>query len=430
MWPMGSHPALVHGTAEDIEAPPRARQLLTAALVPVVALTIAGLVVLWPEGERGGAARSLGFDTQLVNGTVADVEEVPCGGTAPEDGILCRSHQVRLTGGPDAGETISLEIPEGPSSVALREGDDIVLARTPDAPPELAYQFADYQRRSPLAALAVLFAVSVVLLGRWRGLRALAGLALSLLVLVGFVLPSILDGNNALAVAVVGASAIMLAALYLAHGFTARTSTAVLGTLASLGLTGVLALVFVAATRLTGLSSEEAVFLQLSAGQINLQGLILGGIIIGTLGVLDDVTVTQVSAVWELHLANPAFGVRELYRAAVRIGRDHIASTVNTLVLAYAGASLPLLILFVEVDRGLADVLTGEVVAIEVVRTLVGSIGLVASVPITTILAAVVITRSGAAPRGERHRRPEPVGASSGTWAPPRRELDWRDEEA
>jgi uncharacterized membrane protein len=208
------------------------------------------------------------------------------------------------------------------------------------------------------------------------------------------VLPSILDGNSAIAVALVGSSLIMLIALYLSHGYNPRTTTAVVGTVASLLLTGALALVFVAATKLTGLASEEAVFLQISAEQVNLRGLILGGIIIGSLGVLDDVTVTQVSAVWELHLANRTMPARELYRAALRIGRDHIASTVNTLVLAYAGAALPLLILFVEVERGFGDVITGEVVAIEVVRTLVGSIGLVASVPITTALAAVAVSRA------------------------------------
>jgi uncharacterized membrane protein len=198
---------------------------------------------------------------------------------------------------------------------------------------------------------------------------------------------------------------VMFVALYLAHGFNVRTTTAVLGTLCSLLLTGILAVIFMGTTRLTGLASEEAAFLQISAEQVNLEGLLLGGIIIGTLGVLDDVTVTQASAVWELHLANPSFGIKELYASAVRIGSDHIASTVNTLVLAYAGASLPLLILFSLSSRPLADLITTELVAVEIVRTLVGSIGLVASVPITTFLAATVTTgdpTSYRAPRAER----------------------------
>ncbi|MGH2687060.1 MAG: YibE/F family protein, partial [Actinomycetota bacterium] len=168
--------------------------------------------------------------------------------------------------------------------------------------------------------------------------------------------------------------------------------TAVLGTLASLGLTALLARLFVTAAQLTGFSTEEASILQLSAEQVNIQGLILGGIVIGSLGVLDDVTVTQASAVAELRVANPRYGFIDLYRSALRIGRDHIASTVNTLVLAYAGASLPLLILFTQASRNVGDVLTGEVVAVEIIRTLVGSIGLVASVPITTALAAWVLS--------------------------------------
>jgi uncharacterized membrane protein len=208
----------------------------------------------------------------------------------------------------------------------------------------------------------------------------------------------------------------MFLTLYLAHGVNARTTTAILGTMAALALTGALAIIFVNFGRFTGFGSEEASFLQLSAEQVNLQGLLLGGIIIGTLGVLDDVTITQASAVWELRLANPAYGVRDLYRAGIRIGRDHVASTVNTLVLAYAGASLPLLILFSVSNRGFVDVVNAEVVAAEVVRTLVGSIGLVASVPMTTFLAAAVVASSHSSevkPKDER----------------PRWEREWRNDD-
>jgi uncharacterized membrane protein len=196
----------------------------------------------------------------------------------------------------------------------------------------------------------------------------------------------------------------MFVALYLAHGFSVRTSTAVLGTLASLLLTVLLGWAFSGATQLSGLSSEEANFLQGAFGGVDPRGLLLAGVVIGALGVLDDVTVTQASAVWELRAANPAYGVWELYRAAVRIGRDHIASTVNTLVLAYAGASLPLLLLFTISGTRLTDVLTSDVIATEVVRTLVGSIGLVASVPVTTGLAALLATATPTSRRGPRSR--------------------------
>jgi len=207
-------------------------------------------------------------------------------------------------------------------------------------------------------------------------------------------------------VAIVGSAAVTFVIMYLAHGFNAQTTTALLGTIAALGLIGILAGVFVSAANIFNLGSEEATFLQVSASQVDLRGLLLGGVIIGSLGVLNDVTVTQASAVWQLHAANPAAGIADLYRRAMRVGRDHIASTVDTLVLAYAGASLPLLLLFTLASRPVGDVLTGELVAEEIVRTLVGSIGLVASVPITTGLTAFVAKRSGYRPKGDRQPPP------------------------
>ena len=234
----------------------------------------------------------------------------------------------------------------------------------------------------------------MVIFGRWRGLFALGGLAITFAVLVRFILPAILLGKNPVAVAVIGSAAIMFAALYLTHGFNARTTTAVLGTVGALFVTGVLAWIFVAGTHLTGMATEESGLLAASLSGVSLRGLLLGGIVIGSLGVLDDVTVTQASAVWELHRANPEYGFSRLYSAGLRIGRDHIASTVNTLVMAYAGASLPLLVLFTLSSRQLGDVLTSEILGQEIVRTLVGGIGLVSAVPITTALAAFVADRS------------------------------------
>lgn len=382
------------GPEVDAAAPPPARRLLLFVLAPLLLATVIGTALLWPAQQPAGeGAFSDGFNSEQVDGVVRGERVATCASTPPDAGIECRYFDVRLEDGPDAGQTIRLELQESPTSVRLEPGDRIVLGRAtdPGIPDDLRYSFADFQRGRPLVLLLVLFVVAVLALGRWHGLRALVGLALSLVVLVKFVLPSILDGNNATAVALIGSALVMLVTLYLTHGFNDRTTTAVVGTLVSLGLTGALAVLFIGFTELTGLADEDARILQVATTSIDLRGLILAGIIIGTLGVLDDVTVTQVSAVWELHRANPDLGRRGLYTAALRIGRDHIASTVNTLVLAYAGASLPLLILFVEIRRGLFDVLTGETVATELVRTLVGSIGLVASVPITTALAAVVV---------------------------------------
>ena len=390
-----SHVAVGDDDRSDPPISPVAQRGLIVAMIPLLLATVVGLVVLWPRGTTPELATGLELPAQLVDGTITMTDEAPCPGIVGEEGPQCLVASVKLTTGPDAGDIIFLDVTPGPATPGFEPGDKIVLGHVTDLPPGAPegseYYFADFQRDTPLLFLALLFAAAVVLLGRWRGLRALAALAVSLSVLMLFVLPAILQGRPPVAVAIVGSAAIMIVALYLSHGTNVRTTTALLGTLVSLALTGALALIFVGATELSGLASEEAVYLQVSAESINLQGLILAGIIIGSLGVLDDVTVTQASAVWELRKANPVWGFSELYRPALRIGRDHIASTVNTLVLAYAGASLPLLILFTQAQRPLVEVAAGEVVATEIVRTLVGSIGLVASVPITTALTAAAV---------------------------------------
>jgi uncharacterized membrane protein len=367
--------------------------LLLALLAPLALATVAGLVLLWPRGALPPIAEGLGGPKELIDATVVDVRTVACRGTQLADGVLCQSARMELTGGRQAGQTVQFEIPVERDVPTLRPADRVVVGYEPENAETDRYVLVDYQRRVPLLVLGAIFVVCVLALGRFKGLRALAGLAISLAAVLFFILPAILDGANPLLVALVGASVISFVALYVAHGFGVQTTVALLGTLASLTLAGVLAYVFVGASRFTGFASEEASFLRLAEGQLNLRGLLLAGVILGTLGVLDDVTVTQVSAVWQLRRANPELGAGGLYGAAVTVGRDHIASTVNTLVLAYAGASLPLLLFFRQANRALGSVLTTEVIATEVVRTLVGSIGLVAAVPITTALAAFIAVR-------------------------------------
>lgn len=387
------------GAKESLRVHARARMLLLVLVIPLLTATALGLVVLWPADANPPTPDFMGGRVTLSDASVVNVERRECGGApndpfAGADQVFCQNASVKLTGA-EAGKVVDIEVSQGADSPVLHNGDKIVVGRAGSGEGEEGgWYFSDFQRRGPLMALAVLFAVAVVILARWRGLFALAGLAVSFAVLVRFILPAILLGKNPVAVAVVGSAAIMFVALYLAHGINARTTTAVLGTVGALFLTGVLAWIFVAGTHLTGLASEESGLLAASLSGVSLKGLLLGGIVIGSLGVLDDVTVTQASAVWELHLANPAFGFSRLYGAGLRIGRDHIASTVNTLVMAYAGASLPLLVLFTLSSRRLSDVLTSEIVAQELVRTLVGSIGLVSAVPITTALAAFVADRS------------------------------------
>lgn len=404
---------------------PRIQRLLLVAVAPLVVVTLAATALLWPPAQPSGVKSPGSAQSEQLDATVVGLEPTVCDPGTPGGVEGCSVIRVQLEEGPDAGDIVFLPTTGPSDEERFSPGDDILVNYFPDAPVETRFAFADFRRGVPLLALGALFALVVVGLSRWKGLAALAGLAISMLILGRFVLPAILNGSSPVAVVVVGGALIMLVTLYLAHGFNALTTTALLGTLLSLAFTGVLAYLFVELGNFTGLASEEALFLQVSADQVNLKGLLLGGIIIGALGVLDDVTVTQASAVWELHAANPGLDRRGLYASALRIGRDHISSTVNTLVLAYAGSSLPLLVLFTVSDQSLAQTFNGEVIAEEIVRTGVGSIGLVASVPITTLLAAIVLTSRG--PRSPRRRAPRSPRRPAGFQAP-RAEREWRNE--
>jgi uncharacterized membrane protein len=234
-----------------------------------------------------------------------------------------------------------------------------------------------------------------VILGRLRGLAALVGLGISVVILLTFVIPAILGGTSPVLVASIGAGAIAFIVLYLAHGFTGQTTVAVLGTLTGIGLTLMLSLIWTPFAKLSGLASESALIVQAVGVEIDLGGLLLAGIVIGALGAIDDVAITQTSAIWEIGAADRELDRRELFRAGMRVGRDHVGSIVNTLALAYAGASLPLLILFQLSRQPLGQLIGSEIVATEIVRTLVGSIGLVAAMPVTTWLAASVAVREG-----------------------------------
>jgi uncharacterized membrane protein len=365
----------------------RAARVAAAIAIVLGAGTAVGILLLRPTGEGRPNADALGVAPEVYPGRVERVTERACPGTA-DGSIGCRLVSFVLEGGPDEGETVEVELPEdSPRITELDAGDKVVLGRYPDAPPDLRYAFLDADRRSTLVYLAVLFAGAVIVLGGIRGAAALVGLGATLVVLLSFILPAVLEGRDALAVALVGASAIAFLALYLSHGFTTMTTVALLGTLAGLVCVAVLAVAFMALAAITGFGSEEAFIVSALGTSIDLRGVVLGGMVIGALGAIDDMTVTQASAVGELRAADPGMPRPALLTSGLRIGRDHVASTVNTLVLAYAGASMPLLILFVLSEQSFGTVANGELVATEIVRTLVGSIGLVASVPITTWLA-------------------------------------------
>lgn len=272
----------------------------------------------------------------------------------------------------------------------LTVGERVVVAAT-----ESGYVVVDRDRLPPLALLTGVFFAIVVAFTRWRGVASVAGMVISAVVLITFVVPQIVAGRSPLATSVAGALIIAFASIYLAHGVSRRTSVAVAGTLITLAVAGALSVVFVSVARLFGAGTEEAFYLQLGPlEQLNLRGLLLGGIILGALGVLDDITTAQAAAVDEIGRANPALPPRELYQRGVSVGTEHITSLVNTLFLAYAGASLPLFLLFtLSEDRPLWVLVNSEFIAEEVVRTMAGSIALVLAVPITTFLAAHALRR-------------------------------------
>ena len=379
----------------------RANRLLAAILIPLTLATILGMALLWPSGSSDdvaignpySAAGGVGFST----GTVESTTVAPClypSANAPE-GQKCIVTQLVTDQG---GDNVSVEIPpEIGREVNVVAGDRIRFIDLGDRAetPEARYSFIDFVRTVPMGILAIVYALVVVLVARWRGLRAILGLFGAYLVVANFILPGLIEGKPPLLLGLVGSSVIMIAVLYFAHGFSARTSTALLGTIFGLVVTSLVAAWATGAANLTGLNDDADYTLAYASGSISLSGILLCGLIISGLGVLNDVTITQSSAVWEMHELAPESSARRLFAGAMRVGRDHIASTVYTIVFAYAGAALPLLILLSLQDRPFLETISSGELAEEIVRTLVGSIGLVLAIPVTTAIAVLVVKAVG-----------------------------------
>jgi len=271
-------------------------------------------------------------------------------------------------------------------------GEELVISHNKDFEGNDIFYISDYIRRGSLLRLFIIFVLCTVVIAKWRGFLSLVGMGISFLVIFFFILPKISAGAHPVEIAIMGSLIIIPVSFFLSHGFNKKTLVAIAGTLIALLITGVLANTFVESAQLTGFASEEAGFLQnIKQGSVNIKGLLLAGIIIGVLGVLDDITVSQSAIVFQLKEANEKFGFFDLYKRAMNVGQDHISSMVNTLVLVYAGAALPLLLLFVDNPHPFSEIINYEIVADEVVRTLVGSIGLVLAVPITTLIAVIVV---------------------------------------
>ena len=278
------------------------------------------------------------------------------------------------------------------STQTYQEGDKVIVSHSQNIEGNDMFFVLDYDRSNPILWLSIIFVLSVLAVGRWKGFRSLLGLVISFFVILKFIIPQILNGANPVLISVIGGIIILVFAIYLTQGINRKAHIANVSLIISLFLTALLSLWFTKLTRLSGYSGEGTEFLlSTSQGSINLQGLLLAGILIGTLGVLDDVIVSQVSTVEQLKQANPELSNRQVYIRSLKVGIDHITSMINTLFFAYAGASLPLLILFTQSDTtglNLSQAMNNEIIATEVVRTLLGSIGIIFSIPIANYLAS------------------------------------------
>lgn len=461
-------------TGDASEAPSEVRVSVPARIAVFTLLglmaiaTVLGLTVLWPDHERAsehagsllyatpeasferGEVIALADGCETLYSQGADGMEEPAaaaddaernatsgegvGAVADGGSTSCTLVTVGLLSGPDAGRLVELPVRGENAAATLRQGDEVELIAhpTPELPDAAApgadqevsslgagqqltlhYELSGIFRGMPLMLLAIAFVVAVGIVGRVRGLLAIVALGLSAVVLGLFVLPAIVAGGSGLAIGIVGASAIMFVTLYLVHGPSLRTTAALLGTLVGILLIALISLVAVSATRLTGVADEASGLLGATGSGIDLRGLLSCAILIAGLGVLNDVTITQASAVWELRAAAPSMSRAEVFTSAMRIGRDHIASTVYTVFFAYAGSALSVLLVISLYDRPLLSLLTHEDIATEIVRTLCGSIGLVLAVPLTTWVAVLLlpVASEAAVQRGQAARvaQPSPV---------------------
>ena len=351
-------------------------------------------VIAQSEVETTQPSSTAESKEEVLEGKVVQILEekqiIPVGTTEPQ---LYQKLEILVTYGSLKDKKIVVENGNLPTSnlQKYKIADYLVINYSQDFEGNDNFYITDYVRRDTLFWLFVVFVVIAVAIGRWQGMTSLVGMAISFLVIFKFILPKISSGSPPVQIAILGSLVIIPATFLLSHGINKKTGIAIVGTLISLIITGLLANTFVMASKLTGFASEEAGFLQAyKPGLINIQGLLLAGIIIGVLGILDDITISQSAIVQQLKAANPRLKFQELYTKAMSVGKDHIASMVNTLILVYTGAALPLLLLFINNPHPFSEVVNYEIIAEEIVRTLVGSVGLMLAVPITTIIASFI----------------------------------------
>ncbi|RNL60872.1 YibE/F family protein [Nocardioides marmoriginsengisoli] len=368
--------------------------------------TVVAVSMLWPDSAKVAKLREQAQfaapGVTFVKATVESVQKAcptepgaePTGpaSTDPISAPACGTVAAVVSSGPESGSTQQVGVPTAVADSGLARGDTVRLMRVPGTSGAAAtYSFDEVIRLKPLWILWVAFIVVVALVARLRGILALISLGFGGLVLLKFMLPALLSGSSGMAVSLAGSAAIMFVVLYLAHGPSIRTSAALAGTLLGVGVTAAVGQIAINGSNLSGFADEGTALLSAFAGSLSFQGLFTCALVIAGLGVLNDVTITQASAVWELREAAPETSRRDLFTSAMRIGRDHIASTIYTIVFAYAGSALAVLLLLSLYDRPIFDLLSSESIAEEIVRTLASGIGLVLAVPITTLIAALTV---------------------------------------
>jgi uncharacterized membrane protein len=372
------------------------RTCLLAALVTVGVATVIGMVILWPDGGKLDAIRKgTPFAAPGVTTVTAEVTGVtpacPTSQAQSDSGSGCGTIGVKIVDGAGKGDGAQVRVAPEVTGSGLGAGDRVQLLRTPAQHGQpVSYTFDTIDRKASLFWLALCFVLVVVAVARLRGLMAVVGLVISGLTIYFFLLPALLAGEPAIPVTTVTASAIMFVVLYTTHGPNLRTSTALAGTLVGVALTAGISMLSIGYTNLTGVADETGGMVATFAGGLDFQGLLAAGVVLAGLGVLNDVTITQASSAWELRAASPGMTRRQLFVRAMRIGQDHIASTIYTIAFAYAGASLVVLMLLTIYDRPLLQLVSSEALAEEIARTIVTSIGLILAVPITTAIATFV----------------------------------------
>jgi uncharacterized membrane protein len=391
-----------HGDVE-LHVPLLPRLVLLGLLAVVAAVTVLGAVSYWPDHAKTEELRgSVTFSGQGVSFPHATVERVqkPCATqevgpdgtvTGGPDGS-CGQLVVTVTEGPEDGQQVNVDVPPEVLGAGLEKGDVVELVRSPGGQGAAAsYGYYSIERATPLWLLAGVFVVVVIAVARLRGLMALVGLGVAAVVVGFFAIPALLTGESAIAVALVASAAIMYVVLFTTHGFSMRTSAALGGTLAGMLLIAGVAWWAVGSAHLTGVVDQGGQQLTTYARDVDLQDLLIAAVVIAGLGILNDVTITQASAVWELRAAAPTMSRAKLFTSGMRIGRDHIASTIYTIVFAYAGTALTLLLAVSLYDRSVWALLTTEEIAEEIVRSFASSIGLVLAVPATTAIAVLTV---------------------------------------